>query len=131
MNCQECNIEIPEPKRKRRNSKTYCMRCYHRIWQRINRPYVPNHSKSKLTNEKIINDINDFVNKIEKRNGMASVQEIFVEMITLFYDYGLNADDKVIDTLSVNKQLEHMWNKLKMVSSGTLYTNEEYVDIDE
>lgn len=124
MNCKECNKELPEPKIKRKDSNPYCMRCYHRIWQRINKPYVPNHSKtSELTNEKIINDINDFVNKIEKRNGMASIEEIFVEMITLFYDYGLSIDDKLIDKYPVNKQLTFMWNKLKMVSSKTLSNN--------
>lgn len=110
MKCKECNIEMPEPKRKVKNATPYCMRCYHRIWQRINRPSM------NCKNQSNINDIKQFVNRIEKRNGIASIQEIFVEMISLYNDYGTSYEDRVVDTYPVNKQLEYMWNKLKSIA---------------
>lgn len=57
-----------------------------------------------------INKLTDFVNRIEKRGGWASIEEIFVEMITLFNYYGCNQD---IDVLPTDLQLSMMWNHLK------------------
>ena len=110
MKCKECNIEMPPPKRKVKNATPYCRTCYQRIWQRINRP------SDKRVNHSNINDIKEFVNRIEKRNGIASIQEIFVEMISLYNDYGTSYEDRVVDTYPVNKQLEYMWNKLKSIA---------------
>lgn len=52
----------------------------------------------------------DFVNKVERRNGLVSFEEMFVDMITLFNYYGCNQD---IDTLPANLQLSLMWEYLK------------------
>lgn len=56
------------------------------------------------------NKLIDFVNKIEKRNGLASIEEIFVDMITLFNYYGCNQD---IDILPTDLQLSMMWEYLR------------------
>jgi len=52
----------------------------------------------------------DFVNRIQRRNGLASLEDIFVDMITLFNYYGCNQD---IDKLPTNLQLKAMWDFLK------------------
>lgn len=51
-----------------------------------------------------------FVNKIERRNGLASMEDIFVELIDLYTYYG---SQKNIDEYSVDKQLQIMWKFLK------------------
>ena len=51
-----------------------------------------------------------FVNKIERRNGLASLEDIFVDMITLFNYYGCNQD---IDVLPTDIQLKLMWDYLR------------------
>lgn len=56
------------------------------------------------------NKLIDFVNRIEKRNGLASIEEIFVDMITLFNYYGCNQD---IDILPTDLQLSMMWEYLR------------------
>jgi hypothetical protein len=52
----------------------------------------------------------DFVNRIERRNGLASLEDIFVDMITLFNYYGCNQD---IDKLPTNLQLKAIWDFLR------------------
>ena len=52
----------------------------------------------------------DFVNRIERRRGWATLHEIFVEMITLFNFYG---SQQMIDLLPVDSQLEYMWGVVK------------------
>ena len=52
----------------------------------------------------------EFVNKIERRNGLASMEDIFVDMITLFNYYGCNQD---IDILPTGIQLQMMWEFLR------------------
>jgi hypothetical protein len=52
----------------------------------------------------------DFVNRIERRRGWATLHEIFVELITLFNFYG---SQQVIDLLPVDAQLEYMWRIVK------------------
>jgi hypothetical protein len=55
------------------------------------------------------NKLIEFVNKIERRNGLASIEDIFVDMITLFNYYGCNQD---IDILPTEIQLQMMWEYL-------------------
>jgi len=52
----------------------------------------------------------NFVNRIERRNGLASLEDMFVDMITLFNYYGCNKD---IDKLPTNLQLKAMWDFLR------------------
>jgi hypothetical protein len=52
----------------------------------------------------------EFVDKIERRNGIASLEDIFCDLITLFNYYGCNQD---IDTLPTGMQLSVMWNFIK------------------
>jgi len=52
----------------------------------------------------------NFVNRIERRNGIASLEDIFVDMITLFNYYGCNQD---IDALKTDVQLKMMWDFLR------------------
>ena len=52
----------------------------------------------------------EFVNKIERRNGLASMEDIFVDMITLFNYYVCNQD---IDILPTGIQLQMMWEFLR------------------
>jgi hypothetical protein len=52
----------------------------------------------------------NFVNKIERRNGIASLEDLFVDLITLFNYYGCNQD---IDVLPTDVQLKMMWQFLR------------------
>jgi hypothetical protein len=66
-------------------------------------------------------EVNQFVETINKQKGFATTQQIFIEMITLYNDLPKRYEETMIlDTLSVGQQLNHMWNKLKMVSCKTL-----------
>lgn len=56
--------------------------------------------------------ITEFVNRIEKRNGMASIKEVYVELITL---YSKVSGMSRIDKLEPNKQLEEMYRTLKRI----------------
>lgn len=56
------------------------------------------------------NKLIEFVNRIERRNGLASMEDIFVDMITLFNYYGCNQD---IDILPTGIQLQMMWEFLR------------------
>jgi hypothetical protein len=55
------------------------------------------------------NKLIEFVNRVERRNGIASMEDIFVDMITLFNYYGCNQD---IDILPTGIQLQMMWEYL-------------------
>lgn len=52
----------------------------------------------------------DFINRIERRNGIASMEDIFVTMITLYNFYGSN---KSLDHLKTDLQLQMMYELLK------------------
>ena len=52
-----------------------------------------------------------FVEKIKRRNGIASLEDIFVHMITIYNSYG----DRTMDTLSVQTQLGLMWQQLNEI----------------
>jgi hypothetical protein len=65
-----------------------------------------NRGAVKVAKSKLI----EFVDRIEKRNGWASMEEIFVEMITLFNFFGKEC---YLDTLSTGKQISSMWSFLK------------------
>jgi hypothetical protein len=52
----------------------------------------------------------EFVNRIERRNGIASLQDIFVDLITLFNYYGCNQD---IDVLPTDSQISMMWEFIR------------------
>ena len=52
----------------------------------------------------------EFVNRIEKRKGMASFYEVFVELISIFNHY---YSTKLIDLMPVDLQLEYMYIKIK------------------
>ena len=91
--CRKCN------KDKKASSTSVCSSCA--------REY-------RLSKKKDMTEVNkkiyEFVSRVEKRNGMASGDEIFVELITLFYETNpVNTYDK----LSVKKQVERMYIHLK------------------
>ena len=52
----------------------------------------------------------EFINRIERRNGISSMEDIFVTMITLYNFYGCN---KSLDHLKTDLQLQMMWELLK------------------
>lgn len=56
------------------------------------------------------NKLINFVNTVERRRGWVTMEELFVDMITLFNYYGCNQD---IDVLPTGSQLSMMWNFLK------------------
>lgn len=60
---------------------------------------------SDIINEKI--NLINWVNKIERRGGLASMEDIFVHMIGFYNYFG---KEGVIDTLPTSKQLEIMWD---------------------
>lgn len=58
--------------------------------------------------------LKSFIQRIENRNGWASMEEVFIELITLNNIFGHN---KFIDELTPPKQLESMYKNLLKVSS--------------
>lgn len=53
----------------------------------------------------------NFVNKIERRGGLASLQDVYVDLITLYNYFGIN--DKSINILEPAEQLSAMWQFIK------------------
>jgi len=91
--CQKCGID------KKPNTSSICNDCA--------RDYRINKNKDM---DVVKNDIIKFIKKIESRKGYASIMEIYVEMITLFYET-LPKDG--FDNLKPKDQLEKMYSHLK------------------
>lgn len=79
------------------------------------------HSRKESNDSTLFNDVVrkktfydkmliEFIDRIERRSGIASMEDIFVTMITLYNFYGSN---KSLDHLQTNLQLEMMWELLK------------------
>jgi hypothetical protein len=64
----------------------------------------------RLNNTSYRENLIEFVNRIEKRKGMASFYEVFVELISIFNNY---YSTKLIDLMPVDLQLEYMYIKIK------------------
>ena len=58
----------------------------------------------------------EFVNRINKRNGMACLSEICVELITLFYSHYQSMG--ILDQLKPSQQVEMMWKYLNELVSN-------------
>ena len=56
------------------------------------------------------NKLIKFINRIDRRNGICSLEDIFVDMIDLYNFFGNNS---MIDTLPTQIQLSLMWDFLK------------------
>jgi len=67
---------------------------------------IPARTIGKIFEDKLYK----FVTKIERRNGLASMEDIFIDLIDLYTYYG---SQKNIDEYPVNKQLEIMWTFIK------------------
>lgn len=82
---------------KERYKNSYCLSCSNE------------YSKKQLNknNEKFLIE---FVDRIERRGGIASMEDIFVSMITLYNYWGYN---KKINALPTKIQLSIMWEFLK------------------
>ena len=80
----------------------YCKNCS-KEYDKAHRDYK-SETKSK---EELI----EFVDRVNNRNGMVSMNEMFVELITLFHYY---YDSRgVLDQLTPSQQIEMMWKYIK------------------
>jgi uncharacterized protein YggL (DUF469 family) len=75
-----------------------CSNCYQKKWAAIRKK------------EKIDYAINEFVDRIEARNGWATDNEVFVELIGLYVKYD---DSGKIDKMNAKDQLLYMWSEIK------------------
>lgn len=91
--CQKCGVD------KKNNTSSICNACA-KIY-RVNR---------SVDMEIVKKDIINFIKRIERRKGYASIMEIYVEMITLFYNTFPN---DTYDNFEPKYQLEKMYIYLK------------------
>ena len=99
LRCPKCN-DIKKP------TNIYCKPCM----TKYRREYDKHKSelKSLIDNNDI--DIIKFIDKIERRDGICSLEEIFVDMITYYQILDIR---KNIDDLLVGFQLEYKLSHLK------------------
>lgn len=85
----------------------YCNECFR------NYTHKKKYSEDNREIDFYTNKLIKFVDKIERRNGICSLEDIFVEMIDLFNYFYLNSS---LDTrLSAGKQLTFMWEYIKEI----------------
>ena len=97
--CLDCGI----PTRSGNNVRGYCNSCYHKRQQLVVNKRIKNVDEA-------IDTMIEFVDRIERRNGMASMEEVFVELIGHYNTFG---NEYKYDKLSTNLQLEAMYDHLK------------------
>lgn len=97
----------------------YCPACYKAKYgsKRINKEY------EKLLEDSLI----EFVNRIEDRSGMASMYEIFVELITIYNHFCYFNE---MDSLEPTDQIILMWSMIKKEKNKieTKNKQKEYLD---
>lgn len=104
-----------------------CQKCHQKEYREKNKEEIQRKQREQKKNKKselskdLIDRVKEFVNKIERQKGFATTEEIFVDLISIYYDIPKSQNEAItIDKLPVNKQLSLMWNKLKIVSSNKL-----------
>ena len=102
--CLKCNNTYYIEMRGRRNAKNIIVRDL--VIKGSNKDVTILEKPGKYHRRLLV----EFVNKIERRNGLASLEDIFVDLITLFNYFGCNQD---IDPLPTDTQLSMMWNFIK------------------
>lgn len=85
-------------------------------------------SKEVLKNEERLRvlsclyiDLDNFINKVVKNNGWASIQDVFVTLITLYNRSIVEYNElyyRIIDTMDPKDQLEYMWNHIQKVKDA-------------
>ena len=126
--CVKCGSE----KEFKRNIKIdfKCQKCLQKEYRENNKEVIQRKQREqkqkKHKNQKIdLSKVRDFVNKIERQKGFATTEEIFVDLISLYYDIPKSHNEAIsLDKLPVNKQLSYMWNKLKMSCKTLSQTND-------
>lgn len=68
-------------------------------------------SRTRVTKEQS-NKLINFVEKIRRRNGLASIEDIFVEMIGIYNTY---CNPSKLDYMDTNTQLSMMWEHLNRI----------------
>ena len=111
--CPKC-LNEKDPK------KSYCPQCY-RLYYKENRNIRTGqlHDPEDGTISRLV----EFVDRIEGRGGMASLDELMVEMIGLFNDLCVG---KGLDILPVRLQLIQMWSSLKKIRNKKIKNVENY-----
>jgi hypothetical protein len=105
--CRNCGIEVYEEKR----DKYICKECSYitnKFKQIVNKSSLVSSNENKLMREHLI----EFIPRILNRGGMASFEEIFLEMITLSNHFCLQ---KNYINVTADKQIANMWKELKIV----------------
>lgn len=79
-------------------------------------------AQKKLSNRRIptgddCSELINFVNKVNRRGGLASIEDIFVDMITIYNKY---CNPSKLDTMETGTQLSMMWQHLNVLSKRIL-----------
>lgn len=111
--CSRCKIEISIERK-----STYCDYC-HKSMMRAFTYTNPNALTDTFENKKMKVHLNEFVDRLKARNEMASIEEIFVEMITLHNHFIKDTD--LERERSAKYQIPIMWKNLKAVSEKIKY----------
>ena len=98
--CNKCGIQ------KKNIKLTYCRGCCAR--RRVKSRRVLEEGKFEDNGMKL--EMIQWVNKIERRGGLASIEDIFVNLITYYNEF---CSRKGIDDFSVKNQIEHMWKSIR------------------
>lgn len=94
--CKLCDNQI-------NTNRYYCDICKLDIYKKVYRH--KKQTKVGVTKK----DLEEFVYRLESRKGLASLEEMMVEMITLYNVFG----EEIVDLLPVHKQLNKMWLNLR------------------
>jgi ribosomal protein L37E len=105
--CRNCGIEVYEEKRDRNICKE-CAYTIQKFKQVVNKSSLVSSNENNLMREHLL----EFIPRILDRNGMASFEEIFLEMITLSNHFCLQ---KHYINVPPDKQISNMWRELKIV----------------
>ena len=115
--CSKCRIEIPLERK-----SSYCEVC-HNIMSR----YTSYVNKSSLINtpqnEKMKNHLIEFVDRLRARKDMASMEEIFLEMITLNNHFVKDRESSREETAQT--QIIRMWKNLQAIRDAIREKNKE------
>ena len=98
--CNKCGIE------KENIKLSYCRGCCARRRVKLCRVL----EKGKFEDNGMKLEMIKWVNKIERRGGLASIEDIFVNLITYYNEF---CSRKGIDDFSVKDQIEHMWKSIR------------------
>jgi hypothetical protein len=106
--CSRCKVEIS-----REQKASYCEVC-NKLLNRFNTYINKKSLENNYYNNKMKKHLHEFVDRLEARKEMASIEEIFVELITLHNHF--TKDNDTMREESAQTQIPRMWKTLKSIS---------------